>query len=315
MTVAPRSAPAPASASASTPAPDPDPDPAVVRARVATWFAEHARDLPWRRPECTPWGILVSEVMAQQTPISRVEPAWRAWMDTWPTPGDLAWASTADVLRAWGSLGYPRRALRLQECAHTVQTRYGGTLPITEAELLELPGVGTYTAAAIMAFAYGRHSVVVDTNIRRVLARIFLGTALAKPTGLAAQMSHAASIVPSSDADAALWSAASMELGALVCTARSPDCGSCPVADLCVWRAAGHPADEHASARRTQPWSGTDRQARGTVMAALRESPGPVPRARLDLAWPDPVQLDRCLRSLEADGLIQAHDGDFALPH
>ena len=288
---------------------------ADVRDAVGRWFAQKGRDLPWRSPECTPWGILVSEVMAQQTPIARVEPAWRAWMERWPAPADLAAASTADVLRAWGSLGYPRRALRLQECARVVNSAHDGVLPTEEAALLALPGVGTYTAAAIMAFAYGRRSVVVDTNVRRVLARVFLGTAQAPPTGLAAQMTHAASIVPESDDDAALWSASSMELGALICTARAPACGDCPVADLCAWRAAGFPPDAHAPARRTQAWAGTDRQVRGRVMALLRDAPGTVPRARIDLAWPEPEQLARCLASLLDDGLIASHDDGFALPH
>ena len=288
---------------------------ARVRMAVGRWFKQTGRDLPWRSPTCTPWGILVSEVMAQQTPIARVEPAWRAWMERWPTPDALASASTAEVLRAWGSLGYPRRALRLQQCARVVVSTHDGVLPSEESDLLALPGVGTYTAAAIMAFAYGRRSIVVDTNVRRVLARAFLGIAQASPTGLAAQMAHAAAVVPEADDEAALWSAASMELGALVCTARVPACGDCPIADLCAWRAAGFPPDAHAPARRTQAWAGTDRQVRGRVMALLRESTEPVPRSRVDLTWPEPEQLARCLTTLLADGLIAAHDDGFALPH
>ena len=298
---------------------------AGVRDDVVAWFATHARDLPWRAADRTPWGVLVSEVMLQQTPVVRVEPAWRAWMERWPTPADLAAAPTGDVLRAWDRLGYPRRALRLQECARAVVERHGGDLPDDEAALLALPGVGPYTAAAVRAFAFGRRSVVLDTNVRRVLARVAAGEALPAPTQTAAETRLAASWVPDDDAAAALWSAASMELGALVCTARSPRCDACPVADRCRWLAAGRPSDVHAHRRRTQAWTGTDRQARGRVMALLRDAPGPVPRPAVDAVWPDAAQLSRCLDGLVADGLVACDDppGDdpdpssrtYRLPH
>ena len=145
---------------------------------VLDWYAGAARDLPWRAPDRTPWGVLVSEVMLQQTPVARVEPAWRAWLERWPTPAALAEAPTGDVLRAWGTLGYPRRALRLVACARAVVDQHGGTLPTTEPELRALPGVGAYTAAAVVAFAHGRRAVVLDTNVRRVLARTLAGQAL-----------------------------------------------------------------------------------------------------------------------------------------
>ena len=269
---------------------------------VVAWFDENARDLPWRSATRTPWGVLVSEVMLQQTPVARVEPLWRAWMDRWPDPAALAQAGTADVLRAWDRLGYPRRALRLQECARTVVERHAGLLPEDEAGLLALPGVGTYTAAAVRAFAYGRRSVVVDTNVRRVLARALDGTALPAPSLSAAEMRRAAVVVPDDDADAARWNAAAMELGALVCTARAPRCTSCPVAHLCRWRQSGSPPDAVAGARRRQPWQGTDRQLRGQVMAALRAAAGPVPALALAAGWPDAVR-DRVLAGLVADGL------------
>ncbi|MGW6130272.1 A/G-specific adenine glycosylase [Cellulomonas sp. NPDC055163] len=292
--------------------------------RVLEWFAENARDLPWRAPDRTPWGVLVSEVMLQQTPVVRVEPAWRAWMSAWPEPADLAAASTADVLRAWDRLGYPRRALRLQECARTVVTRHGGVVPIGEAELLALPGVGSYTAAAVRAFAYGRRSVVLDTNVRRVLARTAAGAALPGPSQTVAEVRLAESLVPADDATAARWAAASMELGALVCTARGPRCDTCPVADLCVWRAAGYPPDVHASRRRTQGFAGTDRQVRGRVMALLRSALEPVPLEEVEAVWPDRTQLARCVDGLVADGLVTAveHPGGpdagpptYRLPH
>ena len=299
--------------------------------RVVAWFAGAARDLPWRLPERTPWGVLVSEVMLQQTPVARVEPAWRAWMERWPTPADLATAPTADVLRAWDRLGYPRRALRLQECARAVVERHGGAVPDDDEALRALPGVGEYTAAAVLAFAFGRRSVVVDTNVRRVLARAVGGTALPAPSPTAAERALAAAVVPDDDAGAARWAAASMELGALVCTARSPRCPACPVADLCAWRAAGSPPDAHAGRRRTQAWHGTDRQCRGRIMAVLRGTAGSVDREAMDAALarpgaaagggarsaaaPDAAQVTRCLAGLVEDGLVEQNTaGAYHLP-
>lgn len=283
-------------------------------AQLGAWFEDTARPLPWRSPDRTAWGVLVSEVMSQQTPVARVAPIWLEWMDRWPTPLAFSQASTADVLRAWGSLGYPRRALRLHECARVIVELHGGEVPSDSAALLALPGIGTYTAAAIQAFAFGRRSVVVDTNIRRVLARVVGGEAL-PPTSLsAAEMARAAAYVPADDALAALWAASSMELGAVVCTARAPRCESCPVAASCAWRAAGYPADAHAARRRTQAWAGTDRQVRGTIMGALRAAHGPVTSAAIDELWPDAVQLARCLSTLAADGLIARTGQHYHLP-
>ncbi|WP_426594090.1 A/G-specific adenine glycosylase [Cellulomonas sp. McL0617] len=296
--------------------------PADLRAPVLAWFDVHARDLPWRAADRTPWGVLVSEVMLQQTPVARVEPAWRAWMARWPTPVDLADASTADVLRAWDRLGYPRRALRLQECARAVVERHGGVVPASELELVALPGVGSYTAAAVRAFAFGRRSVVLDTNVRRVLARTVAGEALPAPTRTAAEVRLADSYAPADDATSARWAAASMELGALVCTARNPRCDACPVVDLCAWYAAGRPADVHAARRRTQGFVGTDRQVRGRVMALLREAIAPVPQTALEAVWPEGGQLARCIESLVADGLVTREpptnddaDPTYRLPH
>ncbi|WP_246036544.1 A/G-specific adenine glycosylase [Cellulomonas telluris] len=282
----------------------PAPAPEDLRAPVLAWFDRHARDLPWRAPDRTPWGVLVSEVMLQQTPVVRVEPAWRAWMARWPGPAELAAAPTGDVLRAWDRLGYPRRALRLQECARAVVERHDGELPADEALLRALPGVGAYTAAAVLAFAFGRRSVVLDTNVRRVLARTVAGEALPAPTQTVAETRIAASYVPDDDATAARWAAASMELGALVCTARSPRCDACPVRDVCRWVAVGRPDDVHAHRRRTQGFAGTDRQVRGRVMALLREALGPARASAVDAVWPDAPQLARCLDALVADGLV-----------
>jgi A/G-specific adenine glycosylase len=249
--------------------------------------------------------VLVSEVMLQQTPVVRVEPAWRAWMERWPTPADLAAAPTADVLRAWDRLGYPRRALRLAECARAVVERHGGDVPDDEAALRALPGVGEYTAAAVRAFAFGRRAVVVDTNVRRVLARTLAGAALPAPSYTAAERTLATEAAPPDDATAARWAAASMELGAVICTARAPRCGACPVRDLCAWHAAGHPPDAHAGRRRTQAWHGTDRQVRGRVMAVLRGATGPVHRDLIAQVGDDHAQLERCLAGLVEDGLVE----------
>jgi A/G-specific adenine glycosylase len=284
----------------------------ALRDAVTSWFDASARDLPWRSADRTPWGVLVSEVMLQQTPVVRVEPVWREWMARWPAPSDLAAAPTADVLRAWGRLGYPRRALRLQDCARVITRDHDGAVPADDAALRALPGVGEYTAAAVRAFAFGLRSVVVDTNVRRVLARTVTGVALPDPADSAAERALAHRVAPADDAAAARWAAASMELGALVCTARGPDCGACPVRDTCAWRAAGHPPDALAHRRRTQPWHGTDRQVRGRILAVLRESQDPVERERLLLVTDDARQAERCLASLVEDGLVEPAD---ASPH
>lgn len=294
------------------------PSTAFLHDAVADFWRSHARDLPWRRPGTTPWGVLVSEAMSQQTPVARVAPAWESWMATWPTPADLAAASGADVLRAWGRLGYPRRALRLKECAAAVVERHGGEVPRGEAELLALPGVGPYTAAAVTAFAHRSRAVVLDTNVRRVLARVVTGVAAPRPGApAAAERTLAADLLPTGDEDSAQWNAGVMELGALVCTARSPRCETCPLAPVCAWREAGYPADEHAARRRTQAWEGTDRQARGRVMAVLRAGEPGASHSWAELvaaASQDPAQAERAVTSLLADGLVVERGKELGLP-
>ncbi len=287
---------------------------ALLHERVLHWYAGNARPLPWRAPGCSPWGVLVCEVMAQQTPVTRVEPVWTAWMERWPTPADLAAESPGEVVRAWGRLGYPRRGLRLREAAVAITQRHGGVVPDDEATLRSLPGVGAYTAAAVTAFAFGRRTTVVDTNVRRVLARVVEGREHAAPALTAAETALAASLVPEDAARAATWNVAVMELGAVVCRARGPRCEHCPLLDRCAWVAAGRPRHE-GPPRRGQAWHGTDRQVRGAVLQLLRDAPGEVARSALEAAGEDAAQVARCLASLVEDGLLEPVSGErFRLP-
>ncbi|RBY76792.1 A/G-specific adenine glycosylase [Geodermatophilus sp. TF02-6] len=280
---------------------------------LVDWYATAARDLPWRRPQVDPWAVLVSEVMLQQTPVTRVEPVWREWMARWPTPAALAAASPAEVIRAWGKLGYPRRALRLRETALALTERHGGVVPADVAALEALPGVGTYTARAVACFGHGRPQPVVDTNVRRVVARLVHGRAEAG-SARATDLTDVAALAPADPERAVRFSVAAMELGALVCVARTPRCGVCPVRESCAWRLAGHPAAD-GPPRRVQTFAGTDRQARGRLLDVLRAAPGPVEARLLDEAWADAVQRSRCLDSLLVDGLVeQTPDGRFRLP-
>lgn len=274
---------------------------AVGVARVIDWYADAARELPWRDAGVSPWGVLISEIMLQQTPVVRVLPRWLDWMERWPSPADLAEAPTADVLRAWDRLGYPRRALRLQECARAIVGQHGGSVPSDEQALLGLPGIGPYTAAAVMAFAFGERTVVLDVNVRRVLARAVDGVDGPAGSVRRAEREAAAAILPLDRAEAAAWNQAVMELGALVCTARSPRCGECPLADRCAWLAAGRPAS--TVPRRVQPFAGTDRELRGRIMALLRADGCAEMAAIRALPAVDAEQTERCVRSLVADGL------------
>lgn len=264
------------------------------------WYALHARDLPWRRADATPWGILVSEVMLQQTPVTRVLEPWTAWLERWPTPAFLAAEPSGAAVAAWGRLGYPRRALRLHQAAVAIVEHHHGVVPSRYEDLRALPGIGDYTAAAVASFAHGARHVVVDTNVRRVLARVAGGRADDAPS--AASRRLAGSYVPDADR-APRWAVAVMELGAIVCTARSPRCEDCPVSDLCAWRAAGSP-ELAQPVRRPQSWHGTDRQCRGALLRSVRDGPGSMPRRRLLAVWPDPVQAERCLAALVAEGLL-----------
>jgi A/G-specific adenine glycosylase len=294
-----------------TAAPSPQPETGDA---IVDWYATAARDLPWRRPGVDAWAVLVSEVMLQQTPVARVEPIWREWMARWPDPASLAAATPADVIRAWGKLGYPRRALRLREAAVAIAERHRGVVPSSVPELEALPGIGTYTARAVACFGYGQAQPVVDTNVRRVVARLLHGRAEAG-TARAADLDDIAALTPDDPDRAVRFSVAAMELGALVCVAGTPRCPACPVRDRCAWRLAGCPAHD-GPARRVQKFAGTDRQVRGRLLDVLRAASGPVPAESLEPAWDDAVQRSRCLDSLLVDGLVeQTPDGRFRLPH
>jgi A/G-specific adenine glycosylase len=279
---------------------------------VTAWYVGAARDLPWRRPGVEPWAVLVSEVMLQQTPVSRVLEPYSAWLERWPTAAALAAAPAGEAVRMWGRLGYPRRALRLHAAAGAVVERHGGQLPTSVAELLALPGVGDYTARAVAAFAYRQRVPVVDTNVRRVLARAVEGVADAAVRR--SDLALVESLLPLEPEPAATASVAFMELGALVCTARTPRCPACPLLGSCRWVAAGRPPLAEP-VKRPQSWAGSDRQVRGRLMAVLRAAPGPVEPERLVGAWPEPVQRARALDALVADGLVDPlPDGRYALP-
>ncbi len=284
---------------------------------VLAWYARNARDLPWRAPGVTPWAVLVSEIMLQQTPVARVLPEYLSWMTRWPTPAALAAEPAGEAIRQWGRLGYPRRALRLHETATILVARHGGCVPADLDALRALPGIGSYTAAAVASFAFGQRHAVLDTNVRRVLARLVTGEPVPGTASSAASVAErrlAESLLPAEPAVAARWSVAVMELGALVCTAASPRCGDCPVARECAWLAAGPPAGG-AARRRTQKYDGTDRQCRGRVLAVLRAADDPVRRADFDAIWTGQAQLERALDGLVADGLVDPlPDGRFALP-
>lgn len=284
---------------------------------LVAWYRQTARDLPWRRPEFFAayggWGVLVSEFMLQQTPVNRVIPHLEAWLDRWPTPTDLAAAAPADAVRQWANLGYPRRALWLHRAAVEIRDRHDGVVPRDVESLLALTGIGDYTARAVAVFAYGDRHPVVDTNTRRVIARAVAGRSQPGPAARR-DLADMAALLPADDEAAAVMNAAAMELGATVCTARVPRCDACPIAELCAWRLAGHP-DTGDERRRQARYEGSDRQARGAVLKELRDAAEhAVPLHMVAADWPDPLQRDRAIDSLIADGLAEAADGMLRLP-
>lgn len=288
-----------------------------VAGALRHWWQGHARDLPWRFGRTTPWGVLVSEVMSQQTQMGRVVPYWSEWMRRWPDAATLAQASTAEVITAWGRLGYPRRALRLQECARVVRDQWQDELPRTYEELVGLPGVGDYTASAVLSFAYGVRVAVIDTNIRRVLSRVFAGVESLGGAASKEERALAQRVLPQDDDASVTWNQSVMELGATVCTAKKPICQECPVRQWCRFAQAGYPGLGQGRTRPRQRFAGTDRQVRGLVLQALRKHPAGtvLSRAQLRELWEDAAQLDACVASLDDDGLLHiVGDGGVRLP-
>ncbi|WP_336659053.1 A/G-specific adenine glycosylase [Leucobacter sp. USHLN153] len=293
-------------------------DAGAIAEALNAWYRTAARPLPWRDPEVTPWAILVSEFMLQQTQVDRVLPRWIAWMERWPTPAALATEEPGEAVRAWDRLGYPRRALWLHRAAVEITEQHGGRVPEDVDALLALTGIGPYTARAVAAFAYGARHPVVDTNTRRVIARLVHGHAAA---GMPApqDLVDMERLLPESDDAAALFNAAAMELGAVVCTARVPRCAECPVAAWCEWRGAGYPDNAPEKRPKQAKFAGSDRQVRGRIMAQLRSSAEPITReATLNAAAEggtrDPEQALRAYDSLIADGLVVEFEGRVRLP-
>jgi A/G-specific adenine glycosylase len=275
---------------------------------ITQWFAKNKRELPWRAT--TPWGVMVSEFMLQQTPVARVLPKWIEWMERWPTPAELAKATPAQVITAWGRLGYPRRALRLHESAKIIARDFENEVPDSEEVLRSLPGIGDYTAAAISAFAFGANTLVMDVNIRRVLVRVLDGKEHPTSSPTVRERESRLAILPRRNADN--WAAATMELGALICTSKNPSCNDCPIISQCKWRKNGYPQSELV--RKSQDWHGTDRKCRGTIVQALRESESLTVSAIKKL-WPDESQVEKALETLLADNLIEEHSRSrFRLP-
>ncbi len=278
------------------------------------WWEDNARDFPWRHPDRPPWGVLVSEVMSQQTPMERVLPYWTEWMDRWPEPAALAAAPQADVLQAWGHLGYPRRAVNLRKAAQVMCDDFDGHVPQAMDDLLSLPGIGRYTASAVLSFAYGRRVAVVDTNIRRVIDRVFDGHESLGGATRPADWKRAEELLPLDSADSVVWNQSLMEIGATICTASETAGEAGPLTDVSEWRKAGCPRPQAGKGKRVrtrkpQAWAGTDRQCRGRILQALRDQKDPA-RARLEpeqvsALWHDAGQLARCVDALEAEGLIR----------
>ncbi len=280
---------------------------------VARWFRRSARPLPWREPGTTPWGIVLSEVMAQQTPVARVAPMWLEWVERWPTATSLADSSAADVVRAWGRLGYPRRALNLHAAATTIRDEFGGVVPSDVGSLESLPGIGSYTARAVAAFAFGQRVPVVDTNIRRVLSRAVLGIAEPGPPRTRADMDLMESVLPADPAESVAVNAGVMELGAVFCTARTPNCGECPIAEECAWAFAGFPANAGRTRTPQAKYEGSVRQARGAILALARANPR-VTASDIAVAVPDSSKRERALEGLLSDGLLVNSSRGYALP-
>ena len=277
---------------------------AALRAAVLGWYARSRRDLPWRRTT-DPYTVLVSEVMLQQTQVPRVIPKYQAFLDRFPSASQCAAAPVADVVRAWAGLGYNRRAVNLHRAAVAVVERHGGGFPNDLDALMALPGVGPYTARAVLTFAFGRDVGIVESNTGRVLARV-----AGRPLSPTEAQRFADELVP--DGDGWAWNQAMIDLGATVCLRRAPKCGECPIATHCRWHAGADPA---APAHKQSTFAGSDRQGRGRLVDAMRVAPVPVDRIPEAAGWPDdPARAHRVASTLVADGLAIEVDGELRLP-
>lgn len=308
---------------------------AQVQAALTAWFAAHARDLPWRRTR-DPYHILVSEIMLQQTQVDRVLPKYRAFLETFPTIAALAAAPTAEVIRAWSGLGYNRRAVNMQRTARAVLEEHGGQFPRDVAALLRLPGIGPYTAGAIACFAFEQDVAFMDTNIRRVVRRLFVGPEEGEPASEARLLALAQAAMPAGQGWA--WNQALMELGALICSAATPACWRCPVQAHCRAYAARRSLDEQLfdaaaapqeprrqrriAERPEAPFAGSSRFYRGRIVEALRQLP-PGETLALDALGPrvkqgfddaDRPWLRALVEGLARDGLVALEDEAARLP-
>ena len=271
------------------------------------WAADSRRDLPWRSTR-DPWAVLVSEVLLQQTQVGRVEAKYREFLDCWPTPSDLASAELSELLKYWVGLGYPRRARNLHRTAQQITNLHQGEVPRELEQLLKLPGVGPYTARAVMIFAYEKDLGVVDTNVGRLLARWCDSSLRPK----IAQEIADKLVAPGRSWD---WNQGLFDLAATVCTKRSPQCGACPVNSWCAWHGAGtDPADGSAGvSKKQQPFQGSDRQARGLLMAALAQGSIDTSEAAAVMGLLDQqCRATQLVDDLRNEGLI-AFQGDVLL--
>ncbi|MCS7206666.1 MAG: A/G-specific adenine glycosylase [Dehalococcoidia bacterium] len=274
-----------------------------LQERLLQWHTTHTRSLPWRETR-DPYAIVVSEIMLQQTGVERVLPKYKDWLARWPTWEALAQAPLGEVVRAWEPLGYNRRAVWLHRIAQRVVQHWGGRLPQDARALATLPGVGPYTRNAILCFAFGHDVAVLDTNVRRVLARAILGEKDAWPSAL---REVAEGLVP--QGMGRTWNLALMDLGATVCVARLPRCGICPWRDLCAWRARGMPPG--SPQRRPAPFPGSPRYFRGRMLAFLRRVPTGQSVPLEDLCVH--IGLDTALgyqlaHALHREGLVQVRE-------
>jgi A/G-specific adenine glycosylase len=233
----------------------------------------------------------------------------------WPDPAALAAVPSGEAVRAWNRLGYPRRALYLHAAAVAITEFHSGAVPRDLDALLALPGVGDYTARAVAVFAYGDRHPVVDTNVRRVIARAIDGQAEAGPPSVKRDLAAMEALLPADDEGARIFNAAAMELGAIVCTARAPRCDQCPLSAVCAWRIAGYPAYQGPRKSVQKKFEGSDRQVRGLILAELRASDVPVHALELETVWADVTQRARALVGLLADGLVVGTPADgYELP-